>query len=558
MALSRLKTSRARLLAILLVIMVPIVTLMAIAAWTNYRFTAASIERDYVLLTSNYASRLRVWLRGTERSVATAATSIGAIAGNDEECTAAARNMIDSVAGYSGFLLRFDNGTRCEVFSPGLNLDGPARAALLERAATGIAYHATGEKIGETHLYFSPDAGRFIAIHMRLAAREARPAAVALLLIDPAIMAATMALGDSYPGATIAAMLPNGQIVASHGKEAKGDRWRPADVLGDSPRRWVATGLDGVRRTYASQPVIDSGLYILGGFSDGELNRARNQFLILLLLPMLVIAALIIAFLRAIDMYVIDWLKRLEHVAHLRSNMQEATVEVSDKMPAEIRSFARAFNGMAAAEASRRAALETALDENRFLIRELHHRVKNSLQVIQSYLALERRDKTGEPRAVLLDAELRVQTLSLAYRSALAAGTIESVSLSEFLPQLLHLIANHVLTRGQIAMLEPHHTASSLELEKTIALAFLLANVIAGVAREHPQILITLRLEEANGDTTLTVDADRPVTPLPEPRINRGLMLQLGASALPKDSPTRLAGWCWPTQAAPTTARFAP
>lgn len=558
MSLTRLKTSRARLLAILLAIMTPIGALMSVAAWTNYRFTAASIERDYTLLASNYASRLRVWIRGAERSLAASVAGVRALARSNEQCEAAVNNIVGSVSGYRALALNFADGTGCRFGRDGADISDQ-RITALRAAGGGLPYTAAGEPMGETLLYFANDSSRDIAIQLTIPAQGTRPAATALLLLNPDLLSATMAVGGTYTGVTMAAVLSDRRVIAVHGENKDAQDWRPEGALNAQPTRWQADGGDGVRRVYASHPVIEPGLYILGGFSTNELNRAWNQFLVLLALPLIVIATLTIAFLRAIDVYVIDWLKQLEFVARERSQMREATVPVSDKMPSEVHSFALAFNDMAAAEASRRTALEKALEENRFLVREMHHRVKNSLQVIQSYLALERREKAGEPKQVLLDAELRVQMLSLGYRTALADGTIDAVKLNEFLPQLLHLISNHVLKSGQVVMLEPPRSTARLALEKLIALGFLLTNTIASAARIEPRFMLRLRLDEDNGDTILTIDADRPMTLPPEPRMNRGLLLQLGADVTPRANALRLAGWRWSSaKAAEEPARFTP
>ncbi len=76
-------------------------------------------------------------------------------------------------------------------------------------------------------------------------------------------------------------------------------------------------------------------------------------------------------------------------------------------MPNDIRGVAEAFNGMVEAARSREFELRGLVASNQFLMRELHHRVNNSLQVIQSYLSLSRRQQTGNDSTISQERKRR-------------------------------------------------------------------------------------------------------------------------------------------------------
>lgn len=544
---SRFRTSRGRLLAILIAVLAPIGGLMAFAAWTNYKFTAASLDRDYALLTANYEGRIRVWIRGIERSLVAAVSGVASLAELDEECQQAVRRIVSGTLGFKALHVALSNGNRC-FYSIGPALPEQRVAGYARQALEGgIVYTpVAGPRISDTRLFFSREKDmRDIVFVAQRSPGDGIPGWTATLLVDLEFLGNVIAMGETYRDVVVALILPDRHVVASLGLQAMEAQWQPQAELPTDIRRWSGQGSDGTERIYAIQPIFGRDLSILAAFSVADMQSAWWHFLVLLGMPFLVLASLTVAFLRASDLYIIRWLRRLEGTARARSQLKEVRVDISPSMPSEIRSFSMAFNDMADAEEARRAALQAALDDNRFLVRELHHRVKNSLQVIQSYLAIERRAKQGQSREVLVDAELRVHILSIAYRIALADGVIRPVDLADFLGQMAPLVSNHVFQRGQVASVETAAGPTALDLEKIAALGFLIADVLLRAAKAEPEFKISLVPFADEETQSVEIRADRAIDVGPEPRINRGLCAQLGATPIMDPVKGRIAGWRW-------------
>ena len=82
-------------------------------------------------------------------------------------------------------------------------------------------------------------------------------------------------------------------------------------------------------------------------------------------------------------------------------------------------------------------ALQASLQEKTALLHEVHHRVKNNLQVVTSLLRLEaRRSAQPETRAVLTDMQGRIRAMALLHESLYRTGVFASVDLGLYLKQI--------------------------------------------------------------------------------------------------------------------------
>ena len=246
---------------------------------------------------------------------------------------------------------------------------------------------------------------------------------------------------------------------------------------------------------------------------------------------------------RAIDRQCARWLRDIEAAARSRTSSGWARVAVADDMPSDIRGVAEAFNAMVNEQEVRQRRLQTALDDNRFLVRELHHRVKNSLQVVQSYIGLSKRDYRDEARLALADAECRVHVLSAAYRFTLADGEMQPVRVDLFLDDVVTMIANLIRGRDQ-AVRSRIETTAVLSVDRIIPLGFLVADVASRALRSTPGVRITVTVTDID-DATIEVglDADRELIHSAPPRLFAGLLAQIQATQTVEPAGHVLGRW---------------
>ncbi len=530
MRLARFRTVRGRLLALLIAIELPIGCVTVLTAATAYRTIMGDIEASQVQTTDDFAVRMRVWYRGALRSLLSFGATVSEAALPPELCGQAGLKMLDRARGFSAVLVRSADGRLCSAaLDPGIDAQALERTAASMRASPPVAPWK-GVDLGAAR-YGQASIGdrRYLAVHAQNLAATGQDMQEALLLVAPAVLESVLDLGRGSKGMDIALVAPDGGIVANRG-DTPPEAWLPRESRPPGELdRWHAADREGTERTYAARTIAEPGFYVIATFNDPHERDALIQLAVFLLAPLATLSLLCLVYLRAIDRHCVRWLRSIETAARSRSSSKRARAAMADDMPSDIRSVAEAFNAMVDEQEVRQRRLQTALDDNRFLVRELHHRVKNSLQVVQSYIGLSKRDYQDEARTALADAECRVHVLSAAYRFTLADGEMQPVRVDLFLEDVVSMIANLIRRRDQWIS-SRIETAATLSVDRIIPLGFLVADVASRVLRSTPGARITLSVVDLDEATIeVALEADREVAHQEPPRLFAGLLAQIEA-----------------------------
>ena len=190
--------------------------------------------------------------------------------------------------------------------------------------------------------------------------------------------------------------------------------------------------------SFALAPVRGSGLDVLMRFNDASLLAARRRLAVLCLAELFMLGLVAYVYAATIRRNVVAWIHGIDIAARAWGDDPEsdARAPVAENMPRELRSVAESFNAMADRAIARQDELTASLAENRALMLEMHHRIKNSLQVIQSYLALIRRTAARPEAQLLARIEARVGVLAIAYRLALTPKGLRPIAVKPFLEEI--------------------------------------------------------------------------------------------------------------------------
>jgi two-component sensor histidine kinase len=94
--------------------------------------------------------------------------------------------------------------------------------------------------------------------------------------------------------------------------------------------------------------------------------------------------------------------------------------------------------------------LRQSLNENRVLLQEVHHRVKNNLQIISSMIHLARKDEQTDARSFAMETENRIRTLALMHENIYQSESLSAVDLSTYLHELSNSVAESLNVKRSV------------------------------------------------------------------------------------------------------------
>jgi PAS domain S-box-containing protein len=158
--------------------------------------------------------------------------------------------------------------------------------------------------------------------------------------------------------------------------------------------------------------------------------------------------------------------------------------------------------------------LAAALREKTVLLDEVHHRVKNNLQVITSLLSLQARGAPPEARAALADCRNRVHAMALTHQLLHENSDVTRLHVGEYLQRLARLLADsHRQSAGAVVLrVTGADTPLFLELPRAIPCGLLVNELVTNAykhafpAGRQGTITIALALEGDIARLTVTDD----------------------------------------------------
>lgn len=276
----------------------------------------------------------------------------------------------------------------------------------------------------------------------------------------------------------------------------------------------------GVERTYAVVPVVEGKLYLMSSWRT-EANDLVDQFkMTTYLSPFLMwLAAFMVAGL-ASEHLVARHVRTLHRAIRnfARGDRRLDSLDLSEA-PIELRELGDTYLSMTETITRGEAELEDTVHQKEVLLREVHHRVKNNLQLIASIMNIQiRKSSSPEAKLVLRDLHDRVMSLATIHRGLYQTSGQTDVSAAELLADIARQISALAFDGDRAAKVDLDIDDIRLVPDQAVPLALLLTEALTN-AIKHAAKPATVRVElKSDGaDAVLRVSNPMPVS-LPPPR----------------------------------------
>lgn len=423
-----LKTMRSRIALILALAFLPAGVIAAQSGWSAVSAEWASTQqaRAALNLKSLGGAREQVAkLREVSRALsASAELSKGA---TGESCARAAATVASDFSFAIVSVLNGDGRVVCASDRSAVGRSSASASLIAETKATGdvaidivAAPFILGRPVVAALVAIKGDSERYVAVAEYLN----------VLLADVGAGAR-----DEFT-AVVSAGDDAGVIVA-------GDTTAPADAAllrqigkrSEIDNEVLTRGAEFKGRWVLVSPLVDGRYYLVRGWTPRWRSGADALYAAwLLLAPIFLWVAAISAAWIAVEIYFSRPLVVVERLARAYANGEntEGDERLLSAASVEVSSLRGALANLFDAVREREARLGVALREERALLKEVNHRVKNNLQMVASILSIQSRNASDAAEAKgLARAQERIQLLALAHSRIYASGTVQCIPLDQ-------------------------------------------------------------------------------------------------------------------------------
>ncbi|MBZ4023899.1 hypothetical protein CKO11_15710 [Rhodobacter sp. TJ_12] len=256
--------------------------------------------------------------------------------------------------------------------------------------------------------------------------------------------------------------------------------------VGQGGQSFLAEAADGRRRAFAVVPLSEGNLYLLASWPADTLDDegVLSDWPPFAFPFLMWAASLLVAWLAA-ESQVLRHVRVLHAsiTAFARGDRRVRPLSMAGA-PTELRDVARAHEHMTEAVLHDEAYLENVIHQKEVLLREVHHRVKNNLQLIASILNMQlRRAKSDETRAAMTNVQERVLSLATIHRELYLTSGQTDIRADELLPRIARHILKIGTTRERRFELDLQVEDIRLVPDQAVALALLLTEGLDNVLK---------------------------------------------------------------------------
>lgn len=153
--------------------------------------------------------------------------------------------------------------------------------------------------------------------------------------------------------------------------------------------------------------------------------------------------------------------------------------------------------------------IRKSLREKEALLREIHHRVKNNMQIISSLLSLQiQNTKEEKVRQILQESRGRIRTMSMIHENLYQSHSLTRINFKEYVKRLLNYI---IFSQGTRIKKKVEIEDISLSMDKAIPCGLIINELVTNSVKHafsEGEGTVTIRLESKDGEIHLIVADD--------------------------------------------------
>lgn len=477
-----LRSLRSRLIILLALALLPASTLAILQAVANYEQVKGLTERSLLQSAAIVASE-------EKNEITAARATLERVVGIEEvvhflpeACGAALRHLnAEEADNYAAIMaVRRDGSVACSTWDE--EVPSFAGSAWFERTLRQRGFTVTGK-------VQLPTSDRAVLLaSMPLRTDGGKIVGVAGLVLRPTWLKDVLQLDNGRPLAntSVALLDEEGHVIAESAVGASAGEWMPATFvigarLSGEAQVFQADGRDGIERIFALAPLYEQQVYlVLGGVAGHLLGDPGLHLIAGLAYPVLMwVIALAVAWF-AVDHLVLRQILRLRKTAAAYAQGHfEVRTPGMEHAPEELRELGETMHEMADVISLHESELRKSLQEQKTLLREVYHRVKNNLQVVSSLVNLQvSRAANEHEKAALRATQDRIHALSMVHSNLYDAPQLHSINLQEFVPQLCEYLRQAQGERAENIRMRFDIDPVLSDPERAVPLALLITEVV--------------------------------------------------------------------------------
>lgn len=258
-----------------------------------------------------------------------------------------------------------------------------------------------------------------------------------------------------------------------------------ADLAQSDGTAFAADDAAGARRSFAVVRMADGRLFALGSWpAAGPLLPVLTQ-VPAAVFPALMLAVSLVAAWLAAEHLVGRHIRRLRRaITSFAGGNRAAGPLRMEGAPYEIRETADAFEVMTETVMHDEAELENSIHQKEVLLREVHHRVKNNLQLIASIMNMQmRKTRSAEAKVLMKGLQDRVMSLAMIHKGLYQTTGLTDVHTDELFPDILRQVVGLAAVPGRPVQVDARFDDLRLTPDQAVPLALLLTEALTNAMK---------------------------------------------------------------------------